>query len=449
MKYAIFAIGLLAVIPLVAWLRANPRHFPKALMAIGALPYVMGAFPKYKLSIYGVPEWPGYAQGFDVSVLDLMVVAVYLCLPPSRTSLPFKFAFGFYMAVVLSSTFIAPVEIASLYYVWQLCRIFMVYAVVTRVCEDPDRTVFILKGLALGLCFQGFIVFWQRFVLHYLHVTGSYPHQNTLGFVTHFAIYPFFGLLLAGRKEWQVAAVPLVGLIITIITASRAALGLAAGGLSLMFLLSTFRQWTARKAALLGIGMLVVALLSPLVYRQFELRFNAMGDPTYGRAELNDTAAEIVSDHPFGIGANNFVVVANLQHYYDRNFVGDINRVFPHNIYFTTVAEIGYLGLFALIIFLLRPMLVAFSCSWRNRMDPRGDLLLGLGVSLLTVSIHAFFEWTFFHDLVQYLLAINLGVIAGVAQQLGYWSPAGRIVRPLPKMNEQLDPVLMSKRQRL
>jgi O-antigen ligase len=439
---------LVAVIPLVAWLRSNPRHLTKAFIAIGALPYVMGAFPKYKISIYGVPEWPGFAQGFDISIMDLMVVAVYLCLPPAKNPLPFKLTFAFYIGVVLFSAALAPVPIASFYYVWQLCRMFMVYAVVARICDDPDRAVCILKGLALGLCFQGVFVFWQRFVLHFLHVTGTYPHQNTLGFVTHFVIYPFFGLLLAGRREWQVAAIPFIGLVIDVITASRAALGLAFGGLSLMFLLSTFRQWTVRKAALLGVGVLVVALLTPLIFRQFELRFNAMGDPTYGRAELNDAASMIVSDHPFGIGVNNFVVFANVHRYYDRAFVGDLNRVFPHNIYFTTAAEIGYLGLLALIVFLWRPMLAAFSCSWRNRMDQRGDLLLGLGVSLLIVSIHAFFEWTFFHDLVQYLLALNIGIIAGVTQQLGYWSPAGRLLKPQPKMNEQFDPVMMSKRQR-
>ena len=447
MKWAIFAFGLLAVIPLTAWLRQNPRNLTKAFIAIGALPYVMGAFPKYKIAIHGVPEWPGFTQGFDVSILDLVVLATYLSLPPARTSLPFKFSFAFYTAVIFFSAFLAPVPVSTMYYAWQLCRIYLVYAVVARVCEDPERTVCILKCLALGLCFQGAIVFWQRFVLHFLHVTGSYPHQNTLGLVTHFAVFPFFALLLAGRREWQVAAIPAIGFIIDIITASRASLGLAAGGLSVMYLLSTFRQWTARKAMLLGAGLLVVALLTPLAYRQFELRINAMGDPSYGRSELNDAAALVVSENPFGIGANNFVVVANLRHYYDRAFVGDLNRVFPHNVYMTTVAEVGYIGLAAFLIFLFRPMVAAFTCNWRNRTDPRGDLLLGLGMSLFIVYIHSFFEWTFFHDLVQYLFAINVGIIAGVTQQLGYWSPAGRLLKPQPKLNEQFDPAMMSKRQ--
>ena len=54
----------------------------------------------------------------------------------------------------------------------------------------------------------------------------------------------------------------------------------------------------------------------------------------------------------------------------------------------------------------------------------RGDLLLGLGVALLTVYIHSYFEWIFFTTYVQYMFAITVGLVAGLAQQLGYWRPA-------------------------
>lgn len=422
MKWAIFALGLAAVIPFIAWLRQNPRHFPKVLMAIGALPYVMGGFPKYEIAIYGVPDWYGFTQGFDISVIDLIVLCAYFTLPRGRTTLPFKFSFACYIGAILVSAFQAPVPIATSYYAWQLMRMFMVYAVIAKACEDLPNTVSVLKGMALGLCFQASVVLWQRFVLHYLFVTGTYPHQNTLGLVTHFVVFPFFALLLSGQNGWWPAVVPVIGMAVDVITSSRASLGLAAAGFSFLFFISTLRKWTARKARILAAAVLVLALLSPLAYRQFELRFNALGDPQYGRQELNDAAELILFENPMGIGANNFVVVANVRGYYARTGVGDLNRVVPHNIYWTTAAETGFFGFACFIVFLFRPLFVALSCGWRNRKDPRGDLLLGLATSLIVVYVHSYFEWTFFHDLVQYLLAINIGIIAGLAQQLGYWS---------------------------
>jgi nucleoside-diphosphate-sugar epimerase len=98
------------------------------------------------------------------------------------------------------------------------------------------------------------------------------------------------------------------------------------------------------------------------------------------------------SDHPLGIGANHFAVIGNIENYYARAGVkaammaraGNV-----HNFYYLTAAETGYQGLIALLLLLISPLFVAFRCGWRNLGDYRGDLLLGLGVALLTVYLHS------------------------------------------------------------
>jgi hypothetical protein len=87
-------------------------------------------------------------------------------------------------------------------------------------------------------------------------------------------------------------------------------------------------------------------------------------------------------------------------------------------------AETGYFGVASFVLLLLGPLIVAFRCGWRCRGDQKGDLLLGFGVALLIVYIHCFFEWIFFVYQSQYLFAMTAGMVAGVAQQLGYWGPA-------------------------
>jgi O-antigen ligase len=420
-------------------------------MAIGALPFLMSAFPKYEIAIFGVPEWPGFVKGFDVSVLDLIVVAVYINLPRTQKALPFRLSFIFYICAVLLSVLQAPNPTAAFYYVWQLLRMFLTYAVVARLCVDLRLASAVLKGMALGLCFQACVVIWQRFGLHYISATGTFQHQNLLGVMTHFAVFPFFALLLSGKKDWQSTAVPMAGLLIYIFTASRASLGFAAVGCLFLFLLSALRRWTAKKARILLAAVLALAVLSPVAYRQLELRFSVyqLGENTEGgRTALNNAAEIALYDNPLGIGANNFIVVANVQGYYERAGVGFKNTTTsPHNAYWTTAAETGYIGLLAFLIFLLCPMLVALSCGWYNRKDKRGDLLLGLATSLIIVYVHSYFEWVFLTDLVQYAFAIEIGIIAALAQQLGYWSPF-RTIDQSSKFRSSADSkLLISRRQ--
>jgi hypothetical protein len=53
--------------------------------------------------------------------------------------------------------------------------------------------------------------------------------------------------------------------------------------------------------------------------------------------------------------------------------------------------------------------------------------MLGLGMSLFIVYIHSYFEWVFITFSAQYMFALNVGLVAGLATQLGYWrSAAGK-----------------------
>ena len=45
-------------------------------------------------------------------------------------------------------------------------------------------------------------------------------------------------------------------------------------------------------------------------------------------------------------------------------------------------------------------------------------------MALFTVYIHCFFEWVFLTSLPFYLFAMTAGLVAGLAQQLGYWENA-------------------------
>ena len=221
--------------------------------------------------------------------------------------------------------------------------------------------------------------------------------------------------------------------------------GLAAIGYFLVFAISSLRQWTARKAVLLGLGIAVVCLLVPVILASFATRFNAQQDSNYDeRAAFESAATMMISDHPMGVGANYYVVEANVSGYNDRAHVAYVigsDSANVHNIYYLITAETGYLGLLTFVFVLLRPLVVAFRCGWRNKRDRRGDLLLGLGTALLIVYVHSFFEWIFISFAAQYMFALDAGMVAGIATQLGYWRPsetASRVTHSSAKLPKGL-----------
>lgn len=430
MKWIFLIVASAAVVPFAGWLRRHPSEAPKVWMLVGFLPFGIGALHLYMAAI-SWPEWPGYVKGTEISILDLLAISLLLSLPRTGHALPFRVPMILYFVAAVLSVFQAAVPMAAGFYVWQLARMFLVYAAVAKGCMDRRVAPALLTGMAIGLSFEACHAIWQRFALGIPQPGGSFGHQNFLGLVTHFVVFPWVALLYAGERGWRPVIGPLAGLVIAVLTISRATIGLAAGGYVGLFALSALRKWTPRKAVLLVAGVVALGVLAPIVASSFEKRFSRDPGSPDGydeRAAFAKAAEMIIAEYPFGIGANSYVVVANTGNYNTKAGVAPIigsDSANVHNIYLLVTAETGYIGLVTFVLMLLQPLIVAFRCGWRSRNDMRGDLLIGLGMSLFIVYVHSYFEWVFITFAPQYMFALDAGLVAGLAAQLGYWrSPA-------------------------
>jgi hypothetical protein len=286
MKWFIFAAAVASILPIIAWVRGDVRKLVIIWVAIGALPFVSGAFPKYKIVLDGDPEWIGITQGFDVSALDLVLMAAFFSLPRGRyAAVPFKIPFALYTVAVVLSAYQAPHSTESLWYAWQVLRMFIAFSIVAKACTDARITVALLKGLAIGVCFEAAIVGWQRFIEHTVQATGTFTAQNVLGMALHFVIYPFFALFLSGEKGWQSLSVPIMGVAMAIFTASRGTVLASITGLALLFAMSMQRKrrWTPRMTRILAAAVLTLAILSPVAYRQFGYRYQGVSGAKISR----------------------------------------------------------------------------------------------------------------------------------------------------------------------
>jgi len=420
-KWVVFLILLGSIRPLSIWLRRNPEKSPLLWMFAGFMPFVMANLHLY-FAIDSWAEWPGFVKGAEFSVLDAIAIAVYLSLPKARNPLPFRFSMGFYFFACLISALQAEVPMAALFYPWQLARMLLLYAVISRACADWRVALALLTGMTAALTIEAGVAIWQRFGQGILQASGTFEHQNTLGLMSHLVVFPFFALLLAGQRGWLPLSALLAGIVIELLTASRATLGLACFGYAAVFVLSAARRWTSRKATALLITGVMAAVSLPFALSAIDRRGQAeLESSNTERVALETAAAAMLADHPFGVGTNQFVVAANVGGYYQRAGVAWTSYgALVHNVYWLVAAETGYLGLVAFVLFLFRPLWVAILSGWRRRGDLGGDLLIGLGIALLLVYAHSGFEWIFLTFEPQYAFAMELGMVAGVSQQLAY-----------------------------
>ena len=425
LKWVFLAILLVSIGPASAWLRKRPDSVTWACFLIGLLPFISGWFHFLAAPISW--DWVGYTKGLEIWVIDFVAVVIVIFLRGKFKKPPFIIPMALYFISVLIATFHADIPEAAVFYCWQLLRIFMVYFTVVNICAlEFEATSAILKGLAAGELLECAFAIWERFRLHILQTPGTLGSQNELGIATHFVVFPFFAIMLGGRRGWLPAVVVLASLMTYALTTSRASVLLGVVGLGLVWLLSSLAQFSGRKLAVVTIGLIALALMAPLAITSFDKRF--AGGRSLGLAEDSERLAfkraawMMLADHPEGVGPNNFVEVANVGGYYNRS--GGVSRLGRstnvHNLYLLVLAETGPLGLASFILMLAAPLVMALRYGPFGRWqagDPQRDILIGASVTLMIVYIHSTEEWVPIVAELQYLLAIMFGLIAGLTAE--------------------------------
>ena len=135
---------------------------------------------------------------------------------------------------------------------------------------------------------------------------------------------------------------------------------------------------------------------------------------------MKAAARMIIADHPFGVGANQYVVVANTGGYSGRAGVAwnEDNRAAPvHDTYYLITAELGWIGLIGLVAILGSFIALGLRCFRRHLPDERGELVPGLLATIAMVAIHINYEFVFMDFVLHYLFAMTAGLLVAVYAQ--------------------------------
>ena len=202
---------------------------------------------------------------------------------------------------------------------------------------------------------------------------------------------------LGGRRGWLPVVVVLAGTMTYALTTSRASVLLGLTGLVLVWLLSSLTQFSGRKLGVVTVGLVALAVVSPIVMTSFDARF------AHSKFVLDEDAEclafkratwMMLEEYPGGVGPNNFALVGNTGGYYNRSggisSLGRSSNV--HNLYRLVLSETGPLGLVSFILLLASPLVMALRYGLFGRLgaeDPKRDFLIGASVRLLIVYVHS------------------------------------------------------------
>ncbi|MBL9068896.1 MAG: O-antigen ligase family protein [Sphingopyxis sp.] len=434
---------LISLPAFIWWIRSFPRQRKWAYFAMGILPFTM-SWANLDVAFINWDTWPGFARGLVVSILDTLAIAVIVIARAPFRRLPFLGLLTAYMLAAALSMFFSDQWMSSSFYAFQLIRVILVFVAVASIAGKPEAVRWLAFGLAAGAIFQGVVTLDQR-LSGAVQASGTMVHQNLLGLMLHFVTLPLIALLLAGERSKFIMLGVFAALLAVALGASRGAVAFVAVGLALLFLLSLVRRSTPHKWKIVGLGALVLMVVAPIAAVSFGERFAVApvaSGPDGERQAFERAAKAMWKDHPMGVGANQYVVVANSKGYSQNagviwNYRSRSATV--HNIYLLTAAETGWPGLLALIALFTWPVLRGLAFAFSNRKDPRGDIVIGASVAIFAAALHCFWEWVFVVYNTQYVFVISLGIIAGTIRQARVEKLAdARKKRQVPGANSEI-----------
>ncbi|MEP6784455.1 MAG: O-antigen ligase family protein [Sphingomonadales bacterium] len=438
MKWIALTLFLALIPVLQSWLTTNNRNAPYVWALLGFLP-ILSEGLHIVIAPVSWAYWPGYVKGFEISAVESIACAVLLSRRKVPGGLPMKWLWIAYIFAVLLSTLFAPVPMAALFAAWQALRMLLVFAAVASIATDDRGPKAIISGMAIALAINAGYAIQQR-LGGTLQAPGLFSHQNIAGMASHFVAFPALAMLLADKKYRMGLLAVAAAAVVAIAGASRGTIGLAAFGYAIVLGLSLLRKPTGRKTMILALGIVGLLAVSPLAIGSLDRRFEAtkaLQSDYDERAAFEKAAWAMWHDHPMGVGANQFVNIANVGGYWTNAGVAGVagsRSAHVHNAYLLISAEMGFGGLIAFFATLLFPLILALRMAWRYKNDPRGDLMIGLSVAIAVVAMHSFFEWVVVTYTIQWLLAINMGLIAGVAVQM---SQATKARKKIPATSQR------------
>ena len=337
----------------------------------------------------------------------------------------------------------------KLFGVFELSKIFAsILVFLAAAAYLRSRREWTLLVVALG-CAVGFESAWavqQHFIIHLSRAEGTLDHANSLSMYLCLTAPLLVAVACSGWSRWLrvfcglCAAIASVGLVLTL---SRAGIPIFAA--VVLGTILACASWRPRPGVILFRSLIALGAVALVVacWSEIEERYSGdtlqeeYFDPTVdGRGVYLRLSGEIVKDHFFGVGLNNwsyevsrtygprlgfrYVDYDHLISIYgtsdDKQF-GDAYLAPPaHNLAALTLGELGVPGLLIFGLLWLRWLSMATPFLFLPKDDPMRAVGVGLLFCICGIFGQSLTEWVYRQTPILFTFYILLGALASVAR---------------------------------
>jgi len=428
LKYAIFILFALIFIPWVAAQAGKSAVNRERLLSLLVLsPAIVGMTG---VNFMSMENYRGPDRGFEVCLTDLVTWGLMVYLISKRKSEIKWFPLGtvflalFFLAACISATQ-APLMIGSIFTIWKLFRLSMVFWTVgnmLRVGTSP-RALF-YGWVVMALMFTADCLY-QKYKLHMYRVQGFFDHSNgvpifldqTLAFVL---ITALGDKGLPTKWVWAGVIGSLGMTFCVLATQSRMGMAITAGILIVALILVNIIS-NAKRTRLVSVFVFACLLAGgAMAANTIITRIKTAPESSeQARVEFNISADMMAAEHPLGVGINNFSDVLTMNSHYNGHIevmaaeIENGQGGVAHHIYKLTAAETGRYGLVFFLLVLGRFLIAGLAAGWRGRKGLYGFQAWGLVIGSVAMHIIGNMEWSLRVTTVSSMFACVCGSIVG------------------------------------
>ena len=354
MKYLLFTLAVIGVVPLTAFLMNDRRLIRWSVLGM-ILP--LAAFNSLAINFFSHELYRGTSRGMEVSIIYIVALTLLFVLVLLRGWKKLLPEFGcwlylFYFLLSLPSMLNAPNLLYSFFEVWKMIMVYLVFLAVYYYLEFSEGDLdIILYGVSALVAINFFVMLSEHFHSVY-RPHGIFPHQNSMAMFMMIAGLLYFARFL-NHQDRRIMSVVffttfLLASFAVVRSYSRGAIFCYPLG-GLITLICSIRGGLTipkmRKIVIL-VPLIVIGLVifTPKVIKRFQTAPESSADT---RKNLAKAALRMVSDRPYiGVGLNNWGVVINYTAYsghrdWNKGQTDEFQDGIVETIYLLVAAECG------------------------------------------------------------------------------------------------------------
>ncbi len=407
MKYAVFSVAALGMIPLAVLLSVNRRWMK---YAIWAMITALCLYQSTAINFFSNESYRGSARGMEVSFVFLLAFALVLAsairssFPGFLPSLGIKI-YAVYFLLCLPSYATAENALFGWFETWKMLMIYLTYLGVRAYLKSTDNIKALLQAFAVfAIC--NFLSIVKAHFSGMYQPHGLFPHQNSMVMAMHLLGGLFFAAYLekGARRNWLLCFAFVAAGGAAVRSYSRAAIALIPVAYGITCLLMATKgaglglsRMTKRLAPLAVIGLTGLALMLPRIIERFETAPEASGNT---RVQLAKCAVEMIRDEPWrGVGINNWGIKINPPYEYaelagrDTNRGEDFRDGIVETVYLLVGAECGIPALVFMCLWFFYYFFLAVRLVWKLAGSVYCSIAAGLAGGLFVSYAQSCLEW--------------------------------------------------------